>query len=207
MNPQAINGASAERPSLDPSSWNTEHREYLIRFALQRISDYGTAEDLVQDTFLSAWNARDRFRGDCTERTWLTGILRNKIIDHYRRNDRRPAVLTTDLESSATSEQESLSWIERQPDASHHAQPVSATERSEFMEELEDAVTRLPATMGEAYRLREIEGYSTEEITERLRISRSNLWVLIHRAKRSLGEELEGNWKNGFGETIERRAA
>jgi len=178
-----------------------------MRFALQRISDYGTAEDLVQETFLSGWNARARFRGECTERTWLTGILRNKIIDHYRRNDRRPAVLTTDLESSATSEQESLSWIERQPDASHHAQPVSATERSEFMEELEDAVTRLPATMGEAYRLREIEGYSTEEITERLRISRSNLWVLIHRAKRSLGEELEGNWKNGFGETIERRAA
>lgn len=101
---------------LNPEHWNIAYRDYLVQFALQRISDYGTAEDLVQETFLSAWNSKDRFRGDCTERTWLTGILRNKIIDQYRRNGRRPSLLETDLEARSHESDERISWMEQQPD-------------------------------------------------------------------------------------------
>ena len=57
--------------TLNPNLWNVAYREYLIRFALMRVSDYGTAEDLVQEAFLSGWNGRHHFRGDCSERTWL----------------------------------------------------------------------------------------------------------------------------------------
>ncbi len=192
----------ASKHTLNPSAWNTQHREYLIRFALQRVSDYGTAEDMVQEAFMSAWNARKRFRGDCTERTWLSGILRNKIIDHYRKTGRRPSVLSTDLDGSGFEESDQTSWMERQPDRKTNDQPVAATERSEFMRHLESAVTNLPKTMGTAFRMREMQGYSTDEITNVLNISRSNLWVLIHRAKQSLSEELSPNWVNTgeFGE-------
>lgn len=179
--------------TLNPDNWNVDYRDYLIRFALQRISDYGTAEDLVQDTFLSGWNARARFRGDCNERTWLTGILRNKVIDHYRKTGRRPSVLTTDLDSAGPG-QETNSWIDRQPDLRSVNRPEAETERHEFLEELEEAVSSLPDKMGRAFKMREMQGYSTEEIVRELGISKANLWVLIHRAKQSLSEILTEEW-------------
>ncbi len=179
---------------LDPDQWNIAYRDYLIRFALQRVSDYGTAEDLVQDTFLSGWNARKSFRGDCNERTWLTGILRNKIIDHYRRTGRRPSVLATDLDRYVGSDDENFSWMEQQPDLRIVNGPEAEAERNEFMAHLEDAVADLPGKMGEAFRMREIQGLSTEEITQKLDISKANLWVLIHRAKQNLSQELGQNW-------------
>ncbi len=171
-----------------------EHREALLRFALQRVKDYGTAEDLVQETFLAAWVGRNTFRGGCSERTWLIGILRNKIIDHFRRAARRPSVLATDLETPGAENGGELSWIDRQPDRDDRRRPGAETDRHEFMNELEEAVDRLPAKMGQAFRLREMEGLSTEEITHELNISRANLWVLIHRAKQSLGDSLAGHW-------------
>lgn len=191
--------------TLNPDDWNIAYRDYLIRFALQRISDYGTAEDLVQDTFLSGWNARHRFRGDCTEKTWLTGILRNKIIDHYRRTGRRPSVLTTDLDGVGE-ESEGFSWIEQQADEKGSTRPETVTEAHEFLQDLEDAVTKLPEKMGRAFTMREMQGYSTEEITSELDISKANLWVLIHRAKQSLSESLDSNW-SGIDEFGGRRAA
>ena len=190
---------------LNPDSWNVAYRDYLIRFALQRISDYGIAEDLVQDTFLSGWNARARFRGDCTEKTWLTGILRNKIIDHYRRTGRRPSVLTSDLDG-AGEESDGFSWIEQQADEKGSVRPETVTETHEFLQDLEDAVTKLPEKMGRAFTMREVQGYSTEEITNELDISKANLWVLIHRAKQSLSESLDQNW-SGIDEFGGRRAA
>ncbi len=180
--------------TLNPNLWNVSYREYLIRFALMRVSDYGTAEDLVQDAFLSGWNGRSHFRGDCSERTWLTGILRNKIIDHYRKTGRRPSILATDLENAFPGESETRSWIDEQPDDRPTHRPGAETERKEFMEDLELAVSRLPEKMGEAFRMREMLGYSTEEITRELKISKANLWVLIHRAKQTLSIELSENW-------------
>jgi len=177
---------------LDPENWNLTYRDYLMRFALRRVSDHGAAEDLVQETFLSGWNARHRFRGDCSERTWLTGILKNKIVDHYRKTGRRPSILTTDLDHPE--HDDSVSWIDRQPDDRSANQPAAETERHEFLQELEKAVTTLPDKMGAAFRMREIQGYSTEEITDRLDITKANLWVLIHRAKQSLGRQLSSNW-------------
>ena len=84
--------SAAER---DPSRWVDEHGDALFRFALLRVSDPDLAGDLVQDTFLSALKAIDGFRGGSIVRTWLIGILKHKIIDHYRRN--RIEVLASDL--------------------------------------------------------------------------------------------------------------
>lgn len=179
---------------LNPEHWNIAYRDYLVQFALQRISDYGTAEDLVQETFLSAWNSKDRFRGDCTERTWLTGILRNKIIDQYRRNGRRPSLLETDLEARSHESDERISWMEQQPDPNRTSQPEAETEKHEFMNHLESAISTLPSKMGRAFSMRELQGLSTEEITDELKISKANLWVLIHRAKQNLSSELGEEW-------------
>lgn len=186
--------ARSPKHSLNPSNWNREYREYLIRFALQRISDHGLAEDLVQETFLSAWNARKSFRGDCAERTWLTGVLRNKIIDHYRRNARRPMMLAGDFEAQREDEGPATPWLENRANERDTFDPDTATQRAEMMTLLDEAVNRLPESMGKAYRMREIQGRSTEEITRALNITKGNLWVLIHRAKQALKEQLHGAW-------------
>ena len=68
----------------NPESWVDKYGDLLYRYALSRIQNPSTAEDLVQETFLAALRARDRFAGNSTTRTWLVGILRHKIYDHLR---------------------------------------------------------------------------------------------------------------------------
>ena len=180
--------------SLDPSRWPEQYGEYLVNYARAKVSDHALAEDLVQDTFLAAWKGRKRFRGDCTERTWLTGVLRNKIIDQYRSAARRPTVREADVAISADHMDGGDGWIDSQATESPAADPVAITEQREFLTVLEQALARLPELAGRAFRMREIQGYSTEEITRVLNITRGNLWVLIHRAKTALRSQLDLAW-------------
>ncbi|NOY23070.1 MAG: RNA polymerase sigma factor [Acidobacteria bacterium] len=75
-------------PHFDPKQWVEKHGDYLYRFALLRVHNPQIAEDMVQETFLAALKSNANFEGRSSERTWLTGILKNKIIDHYRKNVR-----------------------------------------------------------------------------------------------------------------------
>src|SRR5690606_13183124 len=113
-----------------------------------------------------------------------------------RKTGRRPSILATDLENAFTGENETRSWIDEQPDNRLNHRPGAETERKEIMEEHELAVARLPEKMGDAFRMREMLGYTTEEITRELKISKANLWVLIHRAKQILSTELSENWND-----------
>ena len=65
---------STQPHSLNPENWNVEYRQYLTQMAIRKVRDYQIAEDLVQETFIAAWKAKDRFRGECTEKTYLSGI-------------------------------------------------------------------------------------------------------------------------------------
>ncbi len=180
---------------LNPESWIRDYQEYLVNFARKKVSDQGIAEDLVQDTFLSVWSARENFQGNCSEKTWLTGVLRNKIIDHYRRTSRRPLMTETDLEGYAREDSSSSeAWLDRHAVASDRFNPAKNTERFEFIQQLDEGIARLPDLSGRVFRMREIQGLSTEEITRSLNITKSNLWVLIHRAKSGLQDHFNGVW-------------
>lgn len=193
MNAIPLSLTANARHALDPARWSELHGDYLLRFALSRVKDHGTAEDLVQDTFLSAWNARASFRGDCAERTWLTGVLRNKIVDHWRRVARRPLTLAGDFDEERE-ESGGTPWLENRADHRDTFDPDTAADRAEMLALLDEAVERLPGTMGRAFRMREIQGRTTEEITRALNISKANLWVLIHRAKQVLRDQLGPIW-------------
>ena len=75
---------SRTAPLLDPETWVATHGDYLYRFALARARDPEVAEELVQDALLAALTARHAFRGQCSERSWLTAILKRKAIDWLR---------------------------------------------------------------------------------------------------------------------------
>src|SRR5215472_19276111 len=82
-------------PTQDTANdWLAAHGDYLFNLAVGQVRDPLVAEDLVQDTFLAALKARDRFAGRSSDRTWLVGILRHKIFDHLRRVCRERAVQT-----------------------------------------------------------------------------------------------------------------
>ena len=75
------------------------HRSYLLRVAQLQLRDRDSAEDVVQDTLLAALAGRDGFTGKSSVKTWLTGILKHKIVDAIRRKQRDPI-----LESSLPEE-------------------------------------------------------------------------------------------------------
>jgi RNA polymerase sigma factor (sigma-70 family) len=82
-----------ENPAADPESWVDRHGDCLYRYALLRLLSPDRAADIVQETFMEALNARSSFAARSSERTWLIGILRHKIIDHFRKSGREQAVV------------------------------------------------------------------------------------------------------------------
>lgn len=180
---------------LNPVDWNQNHREYLMNFALGKVGNPSIAEDIVQDTFLAAWRARRSFQGKASERTWLTRILLNKVSDFYRAAARKPSLLTSQLQTESTSE-EALDALNMAQNGNHPGDedPGTAAERAEFLQLLEDCLDQLPEQAASAFRMREIQGLSTEDITSKLNITPNHLWVLIHRAKKTLRKQLKAIW-------------
>ena len=74
---------------LNPHQWVDQHADYLFSLAIVRVNDEELAKDLVQETFLAALGRVKYFEGKSSERTWLTAILKNKIVDVYRKKSSR----------------------------------------------------------------------------------------------------------------------
>ncbi|WFB37203.1 sigma-70 family RNA polymerase sigma factor [Kiritimatiellota bacterium B12222] len=171
---------------LDPTRWLADHGDVLFRFALGRVRDPQTAEDLVQDTFLAAMKGSESFSGRSKERTWLIGILKHKIIDHFRKHKRM--FLSEDLELKEQDPQEFLdrkgNWTVGQ--SAWITQPEKAYELKEFWKHLNACLEHLPQQQRQVYILRELEELSADDICESLEMSPSNLWVTLHRARLQL---------------------
>ena len=191
--------------TLDPYSWVENHAEYLFNYAVGQLRDASAAQDLVQETFLAAWRGLDRFAGKSTERTWLTGILRHKMIDFRRQSSRKQTVpLTTggervdgDLSSGAVV----FSFEAADPGAS----PSRRLELAEFGSAFQQALRSLPPRIAEVFELYEIEEKSAADICAAMNISPSNLWVMLHRARKQLRACLQDAWL-GAAETSQRAA-
>jgi RNA polymerase sigma-70 factor (ECF subfamily) len=181
-------------------NWVDAHGDYLFNFAIGQVRDTGVAEDLVQETFLAAIKSQNRFSGRSSERTWLVGILRHKVCDHLRKTCRERAVRVDPMPvNGEESWEESMLWLH---DVAAESQlPSRRIELDEFRTNLELALGKLPARIAQVFQLYEIEERSNREICEQLNISESNLWVMLHRGRKQLREQLGGWW---FGEPTRR---
>ncbi len=182
------------KPVYDPATWVDEHSDALFRFALLRVKDPLVAEDLVQETFLSALKGIDRFRGGSSLRTWLVGILKHKIIDHFRRN--RPEVLSSDLnllENETVEERLERSAVRKTND-DWKVSPEAVMHNREFWDVLTGCLDNLPEAHRRAFTLREIDGIKGDEICKILDITSTNLWVILHRARGRLRNCLQAKW-------------
>lgn len=187
-------------PAPDPDRWLDDHGDYLFKYAVFRLRDDNVAEDAVQETFLAALRAYENFEGRGSERTWLVGILKHKIIDHFRRSSRE-APIGEDFDAGpehAEFFERSDAWqnhwnADRAP-TDWHATPVELIERSDFWKVFNECLTPLPQRTVSAFTMREVDGLKTEEICEILSIKVNNLWVMLHRARLHLRNCLELNW-------------
>lgn len=182
---------------LNPERWVDDYADYLYRYAIARVRQHEVARDLVQETFLAALKARDRYAGRAAERTWLTGILKNKIVDFYRRGRREP--LIGDLLDRREDD-------EFKPDDGHWRFPhegnprewqeeqIARMDRPEFWKRFTACADRLPEQMRRVFVLREVDGWEGDAICRELQITSQNYWTIMHRARAALRRCLEATW-------------
>jgi RNA polymerase sigma-70 factor (TIGR02943 family) len=194
MQPQPQSQTISKDVNAVATNWVDTYGDYLFNFAVGQMRDAHVAEDLVQETFLAALKSQDNFAGRSSERTWLVGILRHKIYDHLRKNYRERAMRFDPLPTydDGGTFDESLLWVHQV--AAEAMSPSLRMERCEFREQLENALGRLPTRIARVFQLYSIEERSNHEVCEQLNISESNLWVMLHRARRQLHMELVGWW-------------
>jgi RNA polymerase sigma-70 factor (TIGR02943 family) len=180
---------------LNPDGWVSEHGDYLFSFAISRISSSVQAEDLVQETMLSAYQARDKFRGGSSERTWLISILKRKIIDHYRKQSRNPESLTDDFSTPLyKGGTKGGTWIEEHAPGSWDPHKLDDEDDQALMKVIQNCISLLSPKMAASFNMKTLDEISTEEICKELDISESNLWVLLHRSRLQLRECVENQW-------------
>jgi RNA polymerase sigma-70 factor (ECF subfamily) len=193
---QAEEEISAADPNLDPETWIDQYGNYLYRFALARIKDQTAAEDLVQETFLAALHGRKGFEGRSTVKTWLSAILKHKIVDYLRKKSREQAINDNDTITETVDGffHKNGSW-KIQP-GKWNPDPLKIYEQREFMDTFFKCLAKLPDRLAKAFMLREMEGYSTKEICNALQVSSTNSWVMLYRARMFLRQCLELFWFN-----------
>jgi len=177
---------------LDATKWVNDYSDMLYRYALPRVGDSEIAKDLVQDTFLAAWRNYENFKGEISEKNWLYAILKNKIIDHFRKASTR---LTDSLPGIAGDDpyfDEAAHWTQSAaPQEWNTDAPVS---NKEFYEVLRKCKNKLKEIQNAVFTMKYLEDLDSEEICKALNLTSSNYWVLIHRAKLQLRACLEKNW-------------
>ncbi len=177
------------------TEWVNEYANMLYQYVIKRVKDNHIAKDLVQDTLLSAWKNIENYTGEASVKTWLFTILKNKIIDHYRKSSNR---ITEELSNTETEQaiffDSADHWHKKAFPMDWGTRTQHSIETKEFYLILTKCKNKLKEIQAAVFNLKYMEDLSSKEICKELNITESNYWVLIHRAKIQLRYCLESNW-------------
>ncbi|PCJ63073.1 MAG: RNA polymerase subunit sigma-70 [Planctomycetota bacterium] len=179
----------------DFNTWVDQYGDILFRFATLRVRDASVAEDLVQEALMAGIKSAKNFKGQSTERSWLIGILKHKILDYYRKSSRENNVSQyLDEEGNFESffDQQMMSANHKAPEWA--GDPSGSMEKEEFWNVFRSCLNNIPQKLSQVFAMREIDGVSTDEICKELNITSTNVWVILHRARAGLKGCLEKNW-------------
>jgi RNA polymerase sigma-70 factor (TIGR02943 family) len=193
------------KETLKPTEWIKKYADYLYSLTLIKIGNKETAEDLVQETFLSALKAKDSFKGESSEKTWLTSILKNKIIDHYRKKDilKDVTIYISDTEQDFDKHffnKNDGHWLTADAPLAWTESADAKITRNEFHQVLHYCVQKMPPRLVPVFVARFFDEADSEFICKEYKITPSNYWVMIHRAKVLIRSCLEKNWFLAKGE-------
>ena len=172
----SFTAAHAPRPAAIDVAWTElmAQRSYLVRFAQRKLQDPSLAEDVVHDVFEAVLSGRARFAGQSALRSWLTGVLKHKIVDLVRQ---RRCMQSLDDEAD---DGEALALECPQP------RPDEIAEQRELLRQALQRIEGLPVGLRDAMRLRVLNDQPTEQVCKALQISEENLFVRLHRARKQL---------------------
>lgn len=185
----------AEYHLTDPVQWVEKYGDSLYRFAFLRLRDKEQAEDMVQETFMAALRARENFAGTSTEKTWLIGILKHKLVDHFRKTYRE-SPLPGSIENTTDH------WLNEQFDKFQHWRPAphawknpyESLEDKDFWRVLFECIDSIPSHMTTPFLMRVLDDMAYEEVCEVMNVTKSNLGVILHRVRLRVRRCLEDHW-------------
>ena len=154
-------------------------------------SDPEEARDLTQETFLRAYQAIGKFRGDADLKTWLYRIAINQARNRWRWWRRRRRDVTVSLDAPIGETEQTIAARLEDADARDPEQEALAREREG---QLRDALQSLRGAYREAVILRDVEGFTYEEIAETLQLNIGTVKSRLARGRLELRRKLEGSF-------------
>lgn len=190
--------ATINTPASSPHQWVENYADYLYNYAISRINDPEQAKDLVQETFLAALQQVEKFEARSSERTWLTAILKNKIIDVYRKKASglagRTQHIGLDDQTIEFFETENGHWKAAHQPVFFGMEDFDPFTNKEFNEILKTCMQKLPALWLAIFTMKHLDDEDTAIICSELKVTVANFWVIMHRSKVNLRACLEKNW-------------
>jgi len=194
--PEASVDQSSTTPlqRIDPEQWVDEYGDYLYRYAYSRLRDSNSAEEVVQETFLAGIRFREQYSGQGSERGWLLGILKRKIVDFVRLRSKhaRAASYEDEDDPSAQLFDEKGNWRQNaMPSFNAAEQRVLA---GELWEVVQGCMEHLPSGQADVFVLSVMEEMDSNDICRELEITSANLWTRLHRARLGLAKCVGARW-------------
>ncbi|MBL7726530.1 MAG: sigma-70 family RNA polymerase sigma factor [Dinghuibacter sp.] len=174
---------------LDPPNWVAQYSDYLFSLAMYKLNDPTCAKDLVQDTFTAAWAAREKFRGEASEKTWLTTILKNKIADFFRSAKTH---LSLNQYIETTGKTVTDHYYDTRPKTYGHVKrdtweayynADTAVNQGEINKIIRYCLEKLPGKLKGIFCAKYMDEKKPAEICNEFDITTSNYWVILHRTK------------------------
>lgn len=167
------------------------HTKDLFAYTISKVNQREIAEDLVQETFLSAFQSYENYKGKSNVKTWLFSILKHKIADYFRSKYKSNTEVSSDI-------------IDKFFDGNDHWKPEYRPKQwpdekellddPEFSKTLSECLKGLPQKWSSVVQLKYLEETESKIICSQLEITTSNFWQIIHRAKLQLRNCLEVKW-------------
>lgn len=186
---------NSNKEAQNVEEWFRDHADGLYRYSLLRVGDQAKAEDLVQETFLSAVKSKDSFAGQSSVRGWLLGILKHKIADHFRKEFRDQDTARGYGSIDEISDNfDILCWVKGFGPKLWSDDPHRALENKHFLEVVRKCLRELPDHLRNVFVLREIEELETHEIQEIVGAKSGYVRVMLHRGRVLLRSCVERLW-------------
>ncbi|OAB80592.1 sigma-70 family RNA polymerase sigma factor [Cochleicola gelatinilyticus] len=182
------------KEKLNPEVWVDRYSDYLYNYTIVRVNDHEVAQDLISETFFAGLKSKKNFKGEASERTWLIAILKRKIIDHYRKKNSKKGKAEVHIDyNDQDAEGE---WLEERVRDPFDKTAEDNMENEELGLAIMNCLEKLNDKQAAIFKMKTIDDFDTEAICNEFNITPSNLWVIIHRARKSMAECMEKTWLN-----------
>ncbi|WP_339701627.1 sigma-70 family RNA polymerase sigma factor [uncultured Marixanthomonas sp.] len=178
--------------TLHPNTWVDRYSDYLYNYTIVRVNDHAIAQDLISETFLAGLKSKKNFKGNASERTWLIAILKRKIIDHYRKKNSKKG--QAEIHINYTDDDMEGDWLEERVQDPYDKTAEDELENNELGLAILECLDTLDERQAAIFKMKTIDNFDTEAICNEYNITPSNLWVIIHRARKAMANCLEKTW-------------